>query len=134
MRGQVYLSREIARRAFQKSLEILPQNRPQQNTVHIETLSDREMHVFQLLGSGLSAKKIAEVLNLSLKTIESHRENINHKLGLSRGPELIESANKWVEEILLANQKEPAHCGREKENGAGSRCHHDSRKESLEFF
>jgi hypothetical protein len=35
---------------------------------------------------------------------------------------------------LLANQKEPAHCGREKENGAGSRCHHDSRKESLEFF
>jgi DNA-binding NarL/FixJ family response regulator len=36
-----------------------------------------------LLGSGLGTKKIAHALNLSVKTIETHRENIKHKLGLN---------------------------------------------------
>jgi DNA-binding NarL/FixJ family response regulator len=98
VRGEIYVSRKIAMRAFQKSLDTPRQYRPQWNLAAVENLSDREMHVFQLLGSGLSTKKIAEALNLSVKTIESHRENIKRKLGLNSGRKLIERATKWVEE------------------------------------
>ena len=65
----------------------------------------REMHVFQLIGSGLGTKKIAHSLNLSVKTIEAHRENIKRKLGLNSGGQLIEHATKWVEENFLPPQK-----------------------------
>jgi len=58
------------------------------------------MHVFHLLGSGLGTKKIAYALNLSVKTIETHRENIKHKLGLNSGQALVERATKYVEETL----------------------------------
>ncbi len=58
------------------------------------------MHVFHLLGSGLGTSKIAHALNLSVKTIETHRENIKHKLGLNSGQALIERATKYVEETL----------------------------------
>jgi DNA-binding NarL/FixJ family response regulator len=102
--GQIYVSRDIGLSAFQKSLETPSQNRPNGNSAAMETLSDREMHVFQLLGSGLSTKKIAEALNLSVKTIESHRENIKCKLSLNRGLDVIERATKWVEETSIADR------------------------------
>jgi DNA-binding CsgD family transcriptional regulator len=41
------------------------------------------MHVFQLLGSGLTNRQIATSLDLSVKTVEGHQENIKHKLYLS---------------------------------------------------
>jgi DNA-binding NarL/FixJ family response regulator len=63
------------------------------------------MHVFQLLGSGLGTKKIAEALSLSGKTIESHRENIKRKLGLCSGAELTRRATAWVMENFLSSQK-----------------------------
>src|SRR5207244_10969861 len=71
----------------------------------IESLSDREIHVFQLLGSGLGTRKIAEALNLSAKTIESHRENIKRKLGLHSGVELTGLATAWVTENFLSSQQ-----------------------------
>ena len=71
----------------------------------IDNLSDREMHVFQLIGSGLGTKKIAHSMNLSVKTIETHRENIKRKLGLNSGPQLVDRAIKYVEEHFLPPQK-----------------------------
>jgi DNA-binding CsgD family transcriptional regulator len=62
----------------------------------LENLSDREMHIFQLLGSGLGTREIAQSLDLSVKTVESHRENIKHKLRLSSGAQLRDRAAKWV--------------------------------------
>jgi DNA-binding NarL/FixJ family response regulator len=105
VRGQIYVSRDLAMRAFQKSLESPQQNRAPGNVPTIENLSDREMHVFQLIGSGLGTKKIAHALNLSVKTIETHRENIKRKLGLNSGPQLVERAIKFVEEYFLPLQK-----------------------------
>jgi hypothetical protein len=58
-----------------------------------------------LLGSGLGTRKIAEALNLSAKTIESHRENIKRKLGLGSGAELTGRATAWVMENFLSSQK-----------------------------
>jgi DNA-binding NarL/FixJ family response regulator len=63
------------------------------------------MHVFHLIGSGLGTKKIAHALNLSVKTIETHRQNIKRKLGLSSGRQLVEEAIKYMEENSLLPQK-----------------------------
>src|ERR1041385_5068883 len=60
-----------------------------------EVLTDRELQVLQLLGTGQSTRKIAESLSLSFKTIEAHRDNIKRKLGLQDAVELIHYATSW---------------------------------------
>jgi DNA-binding NarL/FixJ family response regulator len=57
-----------------------------------EVLSNRELEVLSLIGTGLSTEAIAERLNLSIKTIEAHRSNIRSKLGLNPGERLLEVA------------------------------------------
>ncbi len=99
--GNMYVSRDVAMRAFKKSLESRAEARSARPTIGIEKLSDREMHIFNLLGSGLRNRQIAQSLNLSVKTIETHRENIKHKLGLSSSRELMELATKYVELTFL---------------------------------
>jgi DNA-binding NarL/FixJ family response regulator len=59
------------------------------------TLSDREMQVFQLLGQGLPTRAVAERLHLSVKTIESYRENLKAKLNLPDGAALVYRAIQW---------------------------------------
>jgi len=104
--GNIYVSRDVAIRAFKKSLESRPEHRSSHSpsSTGIEKLSDREMHVFNLLGSGLRNSQIAHSLNLSVKTVESHRENIKHKLGLNGSRELVERATKYVEETFLPSK------------------------------
>lgn len=63
----------------------------------VQTLSDREFEVFQLVGEGRTTREIAELLHLSVKTVEVHRLNIKQKLGLKHSSELIRSAVRWVE-------------------------------------
>ncbi len=62
----------------------------------IERLSDRELEVLQMIGSGLGTRAIAEKLHLSVKTIESYREHIKAKLGLTSATELTSYAFNWV--------------------------------------
>jgi DNA-binding NarL/FixJ family response regulator len=106
--GGIYVSRDVAMRAFKKSIETRPENRLPHpaGAGAIENLSDREMHIFQLLGSGLGTRQIAHSLKLSVKTIESHRENIKRKLGLSSSRDLVECATKYVEENFLPPTKD----------------------------
>jgi DNA-binding NarL/FixJ family response regulator len=96
----------VALRAFKKSLETRPEHRPSRSASTVENLSDREMHIFQLLGSGLGKRQIAHSLDLSIKTIESHRENIKRKLGLKSSRELVDRATRYVEETFLPPSKE----------------------------
>jgi DNA-binding NarL/FixJ family response regulator len=63
----------------------------------VESLSDREFEVFQLIGRGRSTKEIADQLHLSVKTVEVHRVNIKAKLKLATSPELVHYAVRWVE-------------------------------------
>jgi DNA-binding NarL/FixJ family response regulator len=95
--GTIYVSHDVAMRAFKKCLESRPEHRSARPAIGIEKLSDREMHIFFLLGSGLGDTQIAHSLNLSVKTIGSHRENIKHKLDLSCGRDLVACAKKYVE-------------------------------------
>jgi len=54
-----------------------------------ELLTGREREILQLLAEGKSNKEIAQLLNLSLYTVETHRGNVLQKLNLHSVPELI---------------------------------------------
>lgn len=58
----------------------------------LESLTDRELEVYQMIGHGLPVREIAAKLHLSVKTVEVHREHIKEKLGLRTGMELIRHA------------------------------------------
>ena len=92
----IYVSREVALSGFRKSLQRRSNNNHSRFANALENLSNREIHIFQLLGSGLGTRQIAQSLDLSVKTIESHRENIKHKLRLSSGAQLRDRAARWV--------------------------------------
>jgi DNA-binding NarL/FixJ family response regulator len=63
----------------------------------VEALSDRELEVFEQIGRGKTLHDIADRLGISVKTIETHRENIKKKLGLGSAAELARFAVAWVE-------------------------------------
>ena len=52
-------------------------------------LTTRERQILQLLAEGKSNKEVANILSLSLYTVETHRGNILQKLNLHSVPELI---------------------------------------------
>lgn len=62
----------------------------------IGDLSNQELIVFELIGRGLEISQIAEHLHLSIKTSETHRQNIRHKLGLHTSLELTRMALEWT--------------------------------------
>lgn len=55
-----------------------------------EQLSDREFEIFRLLGSGKSVTEIARALNLSVKTVSTHRTRILAKTGLATNAEIVD--------------------------------------------
>ncbi|WP_372625567.1 response regulator [Arsukibacterium sp.] len=59
-------------------------------------LSDRELEVYMMLGKGYSTKKIATELNLSSKTVDSHKEHIKEKLAIADNNSLIQHAVIWM--------------------------------------
>lgn len=64
----------------------------------IETLTDRELEVFRLMGSGQKAGEIARTMNLSVRTVGTYRERIKEKLGVKSAADLIKRAALWIDE------------------------------------
>lgn len=91
--GQIFVSEKMSA----KILEIFSGNRPAVAKSGVESLSDREFEVFQLLGEGKSTKEVARILNLSSKTVDVHRGHIKDKLGLKDATALVSQAVRWVE-------------------------------------
>jgi DNA-binding NarL/FixJ family response regulator len=58
----------------------------------MERLTDRELEVFRLIGSGQTVREIADKLCLSVKTVEAHREHIKEKLNVKTSAELLRFA------------------------------------------
>jgi DNA-binding NarL/FixJ family response regulator len=90
--GKVAVSPEIA----QQMLKIVGRGHAKPDDGSVASLSDRELAVFELIGGGLTTRQIAGRLNLSVKTVDSHRENIKAKLGLGSAVELVRHAVLWV--------------------------------------
>ncbi len=91
--GEIALSGFMEQRLLQ---HVVGRRPPLASGGEIDELSDRELEVFALLGEGMTTREIASDLELSIKTIESHRENIKDKLGLANNNELIRRAVEWV--------------------------------------
>ena len=91
--GEIYMSDKLRERLALKFVrgQTLETDSP------LAVLSDRELQVFRLIGGGRTTRQIAEALNLSFKTIESHREHIKQKLDLESSAELAQRATQWVE-------------------------------------
>jgi DNA-binding NarL/FixJ family response regulator len=77
--GGTYLSPAVARALVQA---------PAARTL----LTDREREILVFLGQGQSSKHIANQLDLSVRTVESHRQSIRRKLNLAGQAELIKYA------------------------------------------
>ena len=74
--------------AEQFALAAMPQNEALPHTA----LSDREFQVFEMLASGESVSAIAERLNLSVKTVSTHKAHVMQKMNLANQSELVRYA------------------------------------------
>ena len=72
----------------------LVQPPPSRNGALAEALTQREIDVLRLLARGNTNRQIAELLNLSIRTVESHRANLMGKLGLASRVELVTYAEE----------------------------------------
>jgi DNA-binding NarL/FixJ family response regulator len=90
--GQIYLSGRMTSRMLDQVLT----DKVEVSRSPIETLSNREIEVFEMIGKGMATKQIAAKLGLSPKTIETYREHIKQKLNLANSTELTRNAVQWV--------------------------------------
>ncbi|MBD3322136.1 MAG: response regulator [Chitinivibrionales bacterium] len=67
----------------------------------IDTLTNRELEVYQFIGQGMPTREIADKLHLSIKTIETYQARIKEKLHLSNSRELVLHAMQWVQKTNL---------------------------------
>lgn len=91
--GEVYLSQQMTSKVLQK---LSAPGGTEKLGMHL--LTDRELEVFQLIGSGHTAREIADSLHLGLTTIDTYRARIKEKLGLKSGAELNHHAVQWVQQ------------------------------------
>jgi DNA-binding NarL/FixJ family response regulator len=87
IQGKRYVSEQVADRMMNALV-----GNPSGAESALESLSDRELEVLEMISNGLGSREIAQKLHLSIKTIESHREHIKSKLGLTRAAELVNYA------------------------------------------
>lgn len=89
--GERFLSAEMSRRLVDHAL-----GAPDPTKSPIENLTDRELEIFRMIGEGVTTGAIAARLFLSTHTIDTHREKIKRKLGLSTAGELSRVAVQWM--------------------------------------
>lgn len=92
--GELYVSPAIAARMLKR---FVSNKAGSDKRTDMEKLSDRELQVYTQIGSGMATREIAELFNLSGKTIQTYREHIKRKLGLRNATELVHHATHWVE-------------------------------------
>lgn len=91
--GGIYVSDSMASRM----LEQVTGQRARGTASGVDTLSDRELEVLEMIGRGVATKNIAERLCISARTVEAHRAHIKEKLGVGDGAALVRYAVQWVE-------------------------------------
>jgi len=91
LKGGMYISEKLSAKFLHKFIT----KRSEEHGSPIESLSNRELEVFQLIGQGLKTRKIAEQLNLSVKTIETYIEHIKRKMDIDDSRNLILHAAQW---------------------------------------
>jgi len=93
LKGNMFVSRDLNNKLLS---EILKPVNGDGNGIK-DRLSDRELEIFEHIGNFISLREIAEKLNLSIKTVETHRLHIKEKLDIATARELAQLARGWVE-------------------------------------
>ena len=91
--GRRYASATVQAELFQKFASGR-QGPPMGDPLH--SLSAREIQILRLVGLGRTLGQLAEELNLSGKTVGTHRERLKNKLGSETASELARLAGSWV--------------------------------------
>jgi DNA-binding NarL/FixJ family response regulator len=91
LEGEVYVSDFIVKRVVRR----FARGHAGKGSV-MDSLSDRELEVFQLIGKGYKPKQIADKLCLSVKTIETYQSNLKQKLMLGNASDLTQYAIQWL--------------------------------------
>lgn len=89
--GKTYLSPAMT----QSAVEQLGQGKAA-GASPVEVLSNRELELFQLTGQGKEIAEIAEIMNISPRTVEVHRSHIKKKLGLRTSTDIFQAAYEWL--------------------------------------
>lgn len=87
--GQSYLSQRVASELM-KDYIILRETKAEQSPV--DSLTDREREIVQLVAEGKTTAEIAEMLSLSTSTVDTYRSRAMKKLGVVGLPELVKFA------------------------------------------
>jgi DNA-binding NarL/FixJ family response regulator len=93
-KGQMYVSERVSSQMLSRMVK----GQDEQGDSPIAGLSDRELEVVNLIGSGLATREIAARLNMSVKTVETHRAHIKVKVSLGTAAQLVQFCVRWVEE------------------------------------
>ena len=91
--GEIYVSNTIGKKLLRK---ISATGNVDTISAPIDSLSDRELEIFRLIGQGYKPSKIAESMHLSVKTVETYRARIKDKLNLANADELLRYAIQWI--------------------------------------
>lgn len=91
--GKIYMSESLAVVFAEKFVD----GRLPTGGSLVEQLSDRELEVFQLLGKGCETRQVAEMMKVSMKTVQAHCAHIKEKLKLTNAAELLREAVRWHE-------------------------------------
>lgn len=89
--GQVFLSKDMSAKVLQGMVT----GKRQADQSPVETLSDRELETFQLMGQGLNTIDIAKRMHVSPKTVETYRTRIKEKIQVKDMAELMREATRW---------------------------------------
>jgi DNA-binding NarL/FixJ family response regulator len=92
--GEIHLSERMST----SMLSRLMRGKPAEPIFPLQTLSDRELEVFRLLGEGKGTRQIAQEMNLTIPTINSFRARIKEKLNLKTSTEVMLHAIQWCKE------------------------------------
>jgi DNA-binding NarL/FixJ family response regulator len=89
--GEIYVSDRISNNMLQHYVR--GANLSEHSS--LAELTNRELEVFRLIGDGHGTRQIADVLHLSVKTVESYQAHIKEKLSLRSARELVQHAIQW---------------------------------------
>ena len=89
--GNIYVSEAVGNNMIQK----FAAGGTYTSANPIDRLSNRELQILHMIGKGMSTRETALSLNLSIKTVESHRQRIKRKLNLTTGTQLVQYAVNW---------------------------------------
>lgn len=94
IKGEFYVSTKIISKVFGSVFG----SRDRKTMLPLDTLSNRELEVLQLIGEGNNTQQISEMLFLSTKTIQTYNHRLKEKLSIKNAIGLIQYATQWVNE------------------------------------